>query len=114
MDSHKTIGEFDPSKESWISYTERLGQFSIVTDINSAEKKRAILLSGAWPHIYRILQSLTLPGKLSEKSFVKLVKLMKDHQQPPPNPMLERYKFHNRSQKQGETITDFVTSLRRL
>ena len=81
MDSHKTIGEFDPSKESWISYTERLGQFFIATDIDSAEKKRAILLSGAGPHTYRILQSLTLPGKC----FDKLVKLMKDHQQPPPS-----------------------------
>ena len=50
MDSHKKIGEFDPSKESWISYTERLGQFFIATDIDSAEKKCAILLSGAGPH----------------------------------------------------------------
>ena len=33
MDAHKTIGVFDPSKESWISYTERLGQFYIATDI---------------------------------------------------------------------------------
>ena len=97
MDSHKTIGDFDPSKESWISYTEHLGQFFIPTDIDSAEKKRTILLSGAGPHTYRILQSLTLPGNPSEKRFDELVKLMKDHQQPPPNPVLERFKFHNRS-----------------
>ena len=50
MDSHKTIGEFDPSKASWISYTECLEQFFIAADINSVEKKRAILLSGAGPH----------------------------------------------------------------
>ena len=33
---------------------------------------------------------------------------------PPPNPVLERFKFHTRSRQQRESMADFVASLRRL
>ena len=46
MATQHTIGVFEPSKESWVSYIERLEQFFIATDVATNEKKRAILLSG--------------------------------------------------------------------
>ena len=114
MATQHTIGVFEPSKESWVSYIERLEQFFIATDVATNEKKRAILLSGCGPHAYRLIQSLVLPAKPGSKSFDELVKLMKEHQMPPPNPVLERFKFHTRSRQQGESMADFVASLRRL
>ena len=114
MATQHTIGVFEPSKESWVSYIERLEQFFIATDVATNEKKRAILLSGCGPHAYRLIQSLVLPAKPGSKSFDELVKLMMEHQMPPPNPVLERFKFHTRSRQQGESMADFVASLRRL
>ena len=110
MATQHNIGVFEPSKESWVSYIERLEQFFIATDVATNEKKRAILLSGCGPHAYRLIQSLVLPAKPGSKSFDELVKLMKEHQMPPPNPVLERFKFHTRSRQQGESMAD----LRRL
>ena len=114
MATQNTIGVFNPSKESWVSYIERLEQFFTATDVATNEKKRAILLSGFGPYAYRLIQSLVLPAKPGNKSFDELVKLMKEHQIPPPNPVLERFKFHTRSSQQGESMADFVASLRRI
>ncbi len=96
-----------------MAYTERLEQFFIATDVASADKKRALLLSGCGPHTYSILQDIVLPAKPSEKTFDELCQLMQDHQQPPPNPVLERFKFHNRVRKEGKSISDFVAALKR-
>ena len=114
MATQHTIGVFEPSKGSWVSYIERLEQFFIATDVATNEKKRAILLSGCGPHAYRLIQRLVLPAKPCNKRFDELVKPMKEHQMPPPNPVLERFKFHTRSRQQGKSMADFVTSLRRL
>ena len=43
MATQNTIGGFEPSKESWVSYIERLEQFFIATAVATNEKKRAIL-----------------------------------------------------------------------
>ena len=114
MTAHNPIGAFDSSTESWVAYTERLEQFFIATDVTNAGKKRALLLSGCGPQTYGILQDIVLPAKPSSKTFDELCKLVKDHQQPPPNPVLEQFKFHNRVRKQGESISDFVAALKRL
>ena len=45
MTTHGTIGPFEQGKEDWTSYTERLEQYFTVNDIDSVEKRRAILLS---------------------------------------------------------------------
>ena len=39
---------------------------------------------------------------------------MGDHQQPPPSFIVQRYYFHTRVQKEGQSIADFVAQLRKL
>ena len=39
------ISEFVPSKEDWTQYIERLEHFFVANEIDSAEKKRAVLLT---------------------------------------------------------------------
>ena len=69
MATQHTIGVFDTSKESWVSYIERMKQFFIATDVATNEKKRAILPSGCGPHTYRLIQSLVLPAKIWHQKF---------------------------------------------
>ena len=45
MDNHGTIGEYDPQKEDWTSYSERLQEYFTANDVDAAAKKRTILLS---------------------------------------------------------------------
>ena len=43
---HGSVSPFEGSQEDWRSYTERLQQYFAANDVRTAEKQRAILLSG--------------------------------------------------------------------
>ena len=54
------------------------------------------------------------PAKPTDKSFDDIVELVCDHYTPKPSAIVQRFRFHSRSQKEGESIADFVAELRRL
>ena len=111
---HGSISEFEAGREDWISYTERLQQYFVANDVEAANKQRSILLSVCGAQTYQLLKNLLAPEKPSDKSFVVLVQLMKDHLQPKPSIVVERFNFHSRSRREGETVAVFVAELRRL
>ena len=43
------IGEYEPQKEDWTSYVERLGHFFHANGIDDDDKKRLVLLSVIGP-----------------------------------------------------------------
>lgn len=114
MASHGRIGEFNPQREDWTSYIERLKEYFIANDLEEATKQKAILLSVVGAETYQLMRSLTAPKKPTEKSFDQLVALVKEHHHPKPSVILQRFKFGSRRQKPGEPIANFVSDLRRL
>ena len=38
MANHGTIGEYDPQKEDWTSYSERLQEYFTANDVDAAAK----------------------------------------------------------------------------
>ena len=98
------IGTFDPAQEEWCEYTERLTHYFVASDITSEDKKRAILLTVVGPSAYRLLKTLASPKRLEELRFSELVELAKKHYNPKPSPIVKRFEFNSRSQKEGETI----------
>ena len=58
MAIHGTIGEFDGDRESWKLYTECLLQYLTANDVEYADKKRAILLSGCGPTTYQLIRNI--------------------------------------------------------
>ena len=106
---HGSIGHFDSSTEDWISYSERLKQYF---NVKEANKKRAILLSNCGPQTYQLLKSLLTPAKPTDKSFSEIVAALKDYWQPKPSEIVQRFNFHTRAQKQGESVADYVAELR--
>ncbi len=58
---------------------------------DSAEKQRAILLSGCGESTYHLIRDLVAPAKPTTKLFNELIKLVKDHHQPPPSFIVQRY-----------------------
>ena len=46
------IGEFEPEKEDWTSYVERLGHFFHANGIDDDDKKRSVFLSVRVMKIY--------------------------------------------------------------
>ena len=75
------IGQFDDTKESLESYSERLEQYFIANKIkdNSADggldDRVPALLSIIGGHTYSLLRDLTAPDKPATKSFDDLVRV---------------------------------------
>ena len=111
MATHGTIGPFQHEKEDWTSYTERLEQYFAASDVQNAVKQRALLLSSCGASTYQAIRNLTAPNKLTERTFKEIVALVKDHYCPPPSEIVQRFTFNTRSQKEGETIAEFVAEL---
>ena len=114
MTTHGRIGEFNQQREDWISYSERLQEYFAANEIEAAAKKKAILLSIVGAETYQLMRSLAAPQKLTEKSYDQLVDLVKEHYQPMPSVILQRFKFGSRRQMQGESIATFISELRKL
>ena len=61
-----------------------------------------------------MLRSLTAPHKPSEKSYANIVEILSAHLSPKPLVIAERFRFHKRDQREGETISIFVADIRKL
>ena len=114
MAAHGTIGEFDRGQEDWSAYCERLEQYFVANDVQDLSKQRAVLLSMCGAATYQLIRNLVAPKKPTEKSFKDLVKLVSEHHTPPPSATMQRFKFNSRSQKDGESVAEFIAELRRL
>ena len=114
MATHGNIGEYDPQKEDWTSYSERLTEYFTANDVDDAAKKRAILLSVVGASTYQLIRNLVAPRKPTEKAFNDLVKLVQEHYQPNRSIIVQRFKFNSRSRQPGESVGTFVAELRRL
>ena len=73
-----------------------------------------ILLSMCGAATHQLIRNLVALGKPSDKLFKKIVQLMQDHHNPPPSVTVQWHKFHSCSQKDGESIAEFVAELRHL
>ncbi|CAC5378042.1 unnamed protein product [Mytilus coruscus] len=84
------IENFDERIEQWTSYTERLEQYFAVNELNNDKQ-----------------ENLTTPDKSKDKSYEDIVKVLKEHLSLAPLMVAERFRFHKRDQKSGESINKF-------
>lgn len=106
------IEEFDPDKEEWSIYVERLQHFFQANGIAEEDKKRAVLLSVMGAGAYKLVRSLVAPAKPGKKSFKVLTEVMEKHYNPIPSEIVQRYKFHTRFRQPSESVSTFVSELR--
>ena len=108
------INSFNPSPDEWPLYVERLGHVFVANEITEEDKKRAIFLSVIGASTYKLLSSLLAPAKPGEKSYTFLIDKLSEHFTPVLSEIVERFKFHTRLRKPGESVTAFVSELRSL
>ena len=111
-----TIGKmdvFDSSQETWDTYAERLEQYFLANDI-APDKQVPALLSLMGGKTYTLLRDLTSPDKPATKTFVELCDVLKSHYSPKPLVIAERFRFHKRNQREGESIKQYVAELKKL
>ncbi|XP_038063116.1 uncharacterized protein LOC119733818 [Patiria miniata] len=107
------VDEFDEGKETFTCYLERLDQFFIANDIKDA-KAVSVFLTVIGPKSYSLLKSMVSPDNVSDKSLEELKTLLKNQYSPQPLTIAERFKFHKRGQKPGESVNEYVVELKRL
>ena len=98
--------------EDFTEYSERFEQFLLANKINEAEMKRAVFSSTIGGPSYKLLRGL-LGEEVKTKAFTDIVKALKDHLQPAPNVIAERYRFNKRDRKHGESVNAYIAELRK-
>ena len=100
---HGVVTPYDGNQEEWIEYAERLENYFIANELEDVAKRRAILLNGVGAPTYRLIKTLALPGTPKDLTFEEIVERVRNHFNPKPSPIIKRYEFNTRKQKEGET-----------
>ena len=108
-----TMDPFDPDTDSWPAYSERLEQFFVANDIADG-KKVAVLLTVIGTKAYTLLRNIIAPDKPASKEYGALVEALRAHLDPKPIVIAERFKFHQRNQREGESVAQYIAELRKL
>lgn len=104
---------FDESTEQWSTYVERFEHFVAANEL-SEERKLSVFFSVMGPATYGLLRSLITPDKPVTETYDETVAVLQTHFSPKPIEIAERFRFHKRNQGEGETITQYITDLKKL
>ncbi|XP_046383928.1 uncharacterized protein K02A2.6-like [Ischnura elegans] len=107
------VTEFNPAKEEFGAYVERLEQFFIVNDIGE-EKKVPLFITLIGSDTYAVLKSLLDPVKPVSKSLSVLISTLSEHFSPKRLVIAERVRFYKRNQLPNEPLSSYIVELRRL
>ena len=104
------VGPFVEGEEEFEDYITRIELFFEANSIK--EKTVASFLTVIGPKLYALVQNLIAPVKPKDSTYDDLVKVLKDHFKPKVITIYERFKFYNRQQEVGESVTEFVAGIR--
>ena len=108
-----TIEEFDlRGRGDIVEYIERIDEYFVANDVDEDRKKTAIFLTLIGQETYKLLKNLLAPEKPNEKNYKELTDVLLGHLQPKPIFIAERYKFYQRKQETGESVAEFIATLR--
>ena len=108
---HGSLSEFCLEKDNWTSYIERLHHHFIAYDVVGEEKKRAILLSACGLTTFKLMRTLVSCAKIETTSFSEIVQVLKDHFDPVPSAIMQRFKFNSRIRAAGESVSKYIAAL---
>ena len=88
---HGNVSKFKPEQESWTNYT----LYFTANDVNDEGKRKAILLVACGAATFKNIQSIIGADKVKETSYKDIVAKMKQHYDPPPSPIIQRFRFNS-------------------
>ena len=95
MAQHRSVSEFHPSNEDWVSYTEHVQHYFTANNVMMEEKKCSIFLSNCGVTTYKLIWSLVDADRFNPTSYKDLVKLVQEYYAPPPSVIVQRFKFNS-------------------
>nr|XP_053616105.1 uncharacterized protein K02A2.6-like [Plodia interpunctella] len=108
------FSEFDVAHGCWENYITRFAFCLEANEVTEDTKKKANLLAVCGPDLFDLISSLIAPKKISEVTFSTIKTYLDGHFHPPLNEIVESFKFHSRSQEEGEKVRDYIANLRKL
>ena len=108
-----SLHEFRPESEDFSTYMERVDIFFSANDVRE-DKKVPVFLNAVGGNTYGVLRSLLAPDSPMSRSMAEIVAKLREHFEPAPSVIAERFKFHKRNQAAGESIATYIAELRRL
>ena len=108
-----TIEFFNPSSEDWNAYCERFDQYVIANEIKEEKKIVATFLTSVGSKTYNVLRDLLAPVKPSSLKLTDLVTTLRDHYEPKPIVIAERFHFHRREQREGKGMAAYSAALKK-
>ncbi|XP_063839146.1 uncharacterized protein K02A2.6-like [Ostrinia nubilalis] len=110
------IGSIEPynfSNNNWDAYVRRVKQFIALNNIaDTLHVATLVTIVGA--ECYELMCDLCSPNTPESKSFEDLVKLVKEHLEPDRSEIAERHIFRQRTQRQGESVREYLQALKHL
>ena len=111
------IGALDPFTSTdagdWATYLARVDQFYKANKIEDARKK-SVFLTVIGDTTFKLLETLSAPSSVADKTLLELQRLLTDHFTPKRLVIAERYRFWSRNQLASEPYHDYVAELRKL
>ncbi|XP_055623412.1 uncharacterized protein LOC129766836 [Toxorhynchites rutilus septentrionalis] len=103
---------FDRNNSKWLRWVKRLEGAFLIYGVPEGRKKHMLLFyMGA--QTYNVLCDVLSPVEPETKTYTEIVITLGDYFDLEPLEMVELWKFRSRQQKEGESITDFITVLQR-
>ena len=119
------VSEFCRDKDTFCAYVERMEIFYTANNIvetpgtehvaanqRVAEQKKAIFLAEVGPEVYSVLSNLLSPAKPKDTSLADIVQTLKNHYDPAPLEIMERFHFGMRNQQTDESISHYIVACR--
>ena len=116
FDCHSDPATLGPRWKRWLTSFELFadGKGLIITETtnaNTRQRRRAMLLHLAGPDVQEIFSTLADTGEATD--YAAAVTALNGYFLPKANAAFARQKFHRLQQKEGETVLQFVTRLRK-
>ena len=113
MSSYGTISPFN-STDDFGEYYERVEQYFVAIKIDDDGQKTVIFITVIGDETYSLLRSFLAPTNPHTKSSGELAKVLIDHLTPKTIVIAERFRFYDRSQREGESISGCLAGTRKL
>ncbi|KAH7946065.1 hypothetical protein HPB49_019934 [Dermacentor silvarum] len=113
MPLYRRLEPFEGDGSAWPVYEEQVHVFFRANDTPEA-KQRDIFLASCGTRVFSLLLDLHKPATPHVKTLSELLNTLRSHFSPAPSALMERFRFNNRSRREGETFGQFVAALRGL
>lgn len=113
--NHGTFGkldEFQQDQETWSVYVEHFELFAATNSVKEAKRVPMFLIM-IGGKMYALLHNLFSLENRKDKSYAEIVAKLKEHFEPEPMIIAQRFHFHRKNQGPNKSIADYIVELRR-